>query len=124
MVPPSGMTKILLSSIIWACASDAPCPPVDCAIGVAFTVTVTSSTSGAPVPGSYVAGNPFGGSPTCNDPPGTTCTEYGSGGKYTIQIGAPGFESVQRTITVSDDGSRCCALATPGHLDVALVPVT
>jgi hypothetical protein len=74
------------------------------------------------VPGSYVTGNPSVGSPTCTDPPGTTCTEYGYGGKYTIQIGAPGFQSVERTINVQDDGSSCCSLAVPGHLDVALVP--
>lgn len=115
------ITKTLLSCIICACSSsDAPCTAL-CALGSAFTVTVTSSATGAPVDGATVAGDPYdlqNGSCVhgqCNSP--------GFAGTYTVQISAPGFQQVTRTITVAQGtGGHCCPGTTTGHLDVALVP--
>jgi hypothetical protein len=106
-------------------APDGPCT-VMCALPQAFSVTVTSSVSGAPVPGAYVTGDPYGaGGGLCNQAPGSTCYLPGFAGTYRVQIGAPGFQSVQRSITVAEgSGSRCCPGTVPGHLDVALVPIS
>ena len=125
---------ILCLVCAFCASSDAPCT-VLCAIGgTAFSVTVTSGVSGGPVAGAYVTGDPYGVGDgtlcnqslesTCSDQaPGSTCYLEGSAGKYTVQIGAPGFQTVQRSITVAQGGgSRCCPGTIPGHLDVALVP--
>ena len=106
-------------------SSDGPCT-VLCALPQAFTVTVTSSVSGGPIPGAYVTGDPYGAGDgsLCNQAPGSTCYLPGFAGRYTVQVGAPGFQSVERSITVAEgSGDRCCPGTTPGHLDVALVPI-
>ena len=120
MLRASFTAKASAAFLLAACSSD-HCLAAACPIGPAFTLTVTSSASGAPVSGISVTGDPFDGQ--CNDPVGT-CTMWGYAGKYTVTIEAPGFQSVQRMITVQDDGASCCSLAVPGHLDVTLVPLT
>src|SRR5207302_3295023 len=66
-------------------SSDGPCT-VLCALPQAFTVTVTSSVSGGPVPGAYVTGDPYGAGDgcLCNQAPGSTCY-------------LPGFRSEEHT---------------------------
>ena len=105
------------------CASDGPCTAA-CALGIAFSATVTSSVSGAPVAGAYITGDSYSvrDSEPCNEAPGSTCYMRGLAGNYTVEIGAPGFQSVQRNITVKQGSGRCCPGTIPGHLDVALVP--
>lgn len=112
-----------IAAVALPLASCHHCLAAACPIGVAFTVTVTSSTSGAPVLGASATGDPYGDA-QCTDAPGSTCTMFGYAGKYTVTVGAPGYQSVQRIVNVEDDGAPCCSLAVPGHLDVALVPVT
>lgn len=103
-------------------SSDAPCTAL-CVLNLAFSVTVTSSVSGGPVAGAYVTGDPYGlGDENCNQAPGSTCYLRGFAGNYAVQIGAPGFQAVQRSITVAKGSGRCCPGTIPGHLDVALVP--
>ena|SRR5437899_12947610 len=60
-------------------SSDGPCT-VLCALPQAFTVTVTSSVSGGPIPGAYVTGDPYGAGDgsLCNQAPGSTCYCPGS----------------------------------------------
>lgn len=138
------MSRYSLTAKVWAVAaacafcssseSDGPCS-VLCALPLAFTVTVTSSATGASVPGSYVSGDPYGSgngdrcnqalaSTCCDQAPGSTCYLDGFAGTYTIQVGAPGFQTQQRSLTVATGkGSHCCPGTSPGHLDVALVAV-
>ena len=137
MTRSSDLVKCWMVCLVCAfCASsDAPCPNnVLCPIRLAFSVTVTSSVSGGPVADAYVAGDPYGsgngelchqalGSTCCNQAPGSTCYLYGFAGQYTLQIGASGFQSVARSITVAEGSQSCCPSTTPGHLDIALAPI-
>ena len=124
---------ICLSCTFCESSSESVCT-VLCALPQAFTVTVTSSVSGAPVAGAYVSRDSYGPgdgnrcnqalqSTCCDQAPGSTCYLRGFAGQYSLVIGAPGFQSVQRSITVAPgSGGRCCPGTIPGHLDVALVP--
>jgi hypothetical protein len=94
-----------------------PCPQQ-----VTVTITVTSSISGASVPGSFVQNAPSDPYP-CNRSPGTTCAVYGSPGTYELDIGAPGFQTVHRSVDVPGTTPACgCSTVEAQHLDIALVP--
>lgn len=97
-----------------------------CALQLALTVTVTSSTSGAPVTGAFVQiQSPQSTTPIpCNQAPGTTCEIRGYAGTYVMVVGAPAFQSAQRTQVVGGNDPSCgCPTVDARHIDVALVPV-
>jgi len=135
MARVANLSKTLVCCACAFCSIyDAPCT-APCSAGLAFTITVTSSSGGTPVPGAYVLGDPIGADGTsCNQAPdakccdqaggNTTCNMLGYGGTYTVQIGAPGFQSTQRTITVATGQDRCCPGPITAHLYVSLNPIT
>src|SRR5207253_9501688 len=81
-------------------SSDGPCT-VLCALPQAFTVTATSSISRAPVPVAYLTGAPqgAGAGSLCNQAPGSTCYLPGLASRYTVQVGSPGSQAGERSIT-------------------------
>jgi hypothetical protein len=110
--------------VVISCKTD--CVNYLCALFTALTITVTSSTSGASVNGAFVQiQSPQSTTPIpCNQAPGTTCEIRGYAGTYVLEIGAPGFQSVQRTQIVSGNTPDCgCPTVDAKHIDVALVPV-
>jgi hypothetical protein len=128
-------TVCLLGAFCASSESAGPCT-VACGLPLAFSVTVTSAVSAGPVAGAYVSGDPYGtgdgnrcnqalDSTCCDQAPASTCYLRGFDGQYSLQIGAPGFQSVQRSITIAPgSGGRCCPGTIPGHFDVALAPAT
>jgi hypothetical protein len=106
-----------------ACDSVATCLALPCALPVAITVGVTSSVSSASIVGAFVQ---VSGSDTplpCNQAPGTTCRLLGTIGTYELDIGAPGFQTVHRTVHVSGSMPRCgCPIVETQNLTVSLVP--
>ena len=116
---------VVIPLVALACKTDCVQTAL-CVLRTALTVTVTSSTSGAPVTGAFVqVSSPASTGPIpCNQAPGTTCAIPGYSGTYVMTIGAPGFQSAQRTQVVGGSTPDCgCATVDTRHVDVALVPV-
>jgi hypothetical protein len=93
---------------------------------MAVTITVTSSATHAPVTDAFVAvTKPYAGTIPCSQAPGTTCIVPGTIGTYEFDVGAPGFQTVHRSVVVTGTTPRCsCVQIQAQHLDVALVPAT
>lgn len=106
-------------------ACDAACVQPPCPLPTAITVTVTSSVTGDSVPGAFVQMNAQSGPEPCTLSPGTTCDVPGGAGTYDLTIGAPGYETVHRTVDVPVERAAKCGCGSPEtqHLDVALAPV-
>ena len=94
-----------------------PCPLPD-----AITVTVTSSMGGESINGAFVSLSY--GTLACTQSPGSTCRVQGNAGTYELDIGAPHFRTVHRTVMVAGirPTSACgCETLDTQHLDIALV---
>jgi len=100
------------------------CVQPPCALPLAVTVGVTSSVSGAAVANAFVsATKPFAGTFPCGVGPDGTCPVLGTAGTYELDVGAPGYQTVHRTVTVAGTTPPCgCVQLQTQHLDVALVP--
>jgi hypothetical protein len=104
-----------------ACKSD--CLQTPCFLPIALTITVTASTSGAPVNDAFVQATGTTGHILCNQASGNTCYIFGGAGTYELEVGAPGFQSAQRTEVVGGNNPECgCASVDTKHIDVALLP--
>lgn len=119
-----------LAILLAACGSDTAeevCVIPPCIQSTALSFTITSASSSVPLPaGVFVnATAPFDGPAGClQTGTTTTCYLHGDPGMYQVQIGAPGFQSVARTVNVgSQPPVKCgCGGAETVHLDIALVP--
>lgn len=95
-------------------------PP--CPAPFALSVTVISGLSGGSVAGAFVQTS--ANTLPCTQSPGTTCIVPGNAGQYELDIGAPGYQTVHRSVTVTGSNPPCgCAVVNTQHLDVALTPV-
>jgi hypothetical protein len=96
-----------------------PCP-----LPVAIEIAISTSSSTTAIPGAFVqvAGNTV----PCSAGPATTCVIVGTSGTYALDIGAPGFQTVHRSVEVSGTNAGCntCGSVDTQHLAVALVPAT
>ena len=95
-------------------------PP--CPLPIALIVNVTGGTPGAPVTGAVVqvSGAIFGTIP-CS----TSCYVPGTAGTYNLDVTAPGFEALRRTVTVQGTNPSCgCPTVVPEKVTVALVPTS
>jgi hypothetical protein len=119
---PTGLL-LGLSALGLALPSCGKCLHLPCPMPIAITINVAAAATGGPVTGAFVE-DEFGGivntmlcSPTCFVP--------GTAGTYRLKVGAPGFQTEQRTVTVQGAApSDCdCGTAITEHLDVALVPI-
>ena len=95
-----------------------PCPPI------AIVLTVTSSASGDPIDdASLQVAGVADSSQSC---PGT-CSVIGGPGTYQLTVSAPGFDTVERTVTVSPAEPvrcECSGFVNTEHLAVALTPAS
>jgi hypothetical protein len=89
---------------------------------IAITINVTAAATGGPVTGAFLEDVFAGVVNTSLCTP--TCFVPGTAGTYQLTVGAPGFQTVQRTVTVrGSPPTDCdCGTAVTEHLDVALVP--
>ena len=100
--------------------SDCVTPP--CPSTVAMVVSVTSIISGLPISGATVQ---LVGSTAipCNQPPGSTCSIPGGVGTYELDVSAPGFQTMHRTVVVTGTAPACgCGTVNTENVTVGLVP--
>jgi hypothetical protein len=105
------------------CGHDCELPP--CVVRFAIRVDVTAQGSGGPVSGAFVivSGAATGTVPCTPDAGASTCHIGGTAGTYTLEIGAPGFERTQRTVSVRDTSGPCeCEHLETQLLYVVLLP--
>jgi hypothetical protein len=109
-----------------SCGDD--CPGVaSCAVQPAIRVTVTNALLGGPVPNvTAVASGGLTYSTQCSaDANATVCTVFGDPGVYTLVVGAPGFQSAQRVVTVRGTTGQCeCVIVRVEQVAVSLVPTS
>lgn len=114
---------------------DSACIPIPgCLPTVAVSLSVTSAATHAPLNGVTVQVN-GAEAPPCSG----TCGIAGGAGKYVIAVSAPGFQSTERTVTVTEgtprvvdvtgpggyEGKSCgCSTVNQAKLDVVLVPIS
>jgi len=122
------MRKFVLSFLIIpsvvSCGGDAVCVVLPCPFPIAVNLTVRATSQNAIV-GAFVRVSGQGNSP-CTDGSVALCFVSGYAGTYELDIGAPGFQTVHRTVQVTgNDGPRCggCPRVDTQQLDIALVPV-
>ena len=112
----------MLSVFTAACNDNSACLTVPCPLPVAITVTVTAGASTGAVTGAFVQVSGTPNSILCNQSPGSTCNVLGSPRTFQLDIGAPGFQTVHRSVTVVGSSAECgCPVISVQHLDIALV---
>jgi hypothetical protein len=108
----------LLALLGLACSGDAACLSLPCPQPRALTITVTDAASGAPVTGAVID---VTGRETATAPCSGTCNIAGPAGTYELEISAPGFVSLHRSIQVSGTDPACgCSTAITENVAVAL----
>lgn len=102
--------------------SEAECIIPPCALPLALEVTVIAEGTGAPVPGVSIAVNgPVTGGGPCAD---ARCVVLGTAGTYEIDISAPGYQTLHRSVVVLGTSRECgCPTVTTERLTVALSPI-
>jgi hypothetical protein len=113
-------TKLLAVALL-SC-SDLPCVALPCPLPVAIEIAVNAGNSTAAIPGAFV--QVAGSTVPCTQGPATTCAVVGTSGSYELDIGAPGFQTVHRSVVVSGTNSGCgtCGSVDTQHLTVTLIP--
>jgi hypothetical protein len=94
------------------------CPPI------AIDLNIVSSTSGDPIDNASL--QVAGAASSSQGCPGT-CDVIGGPGTYQLTVSAPGFDRVERAVTVSPvEPARCdCGgFVNTEHVTIALTPIT
>ena len=116
-----------LSAALVACGTseNEHCLALPCPLPMAITITVTPGGAVGAVDAAFVKVSGAAMSTvSCSAGPVTTCFVPGVAGTYLLEVGAPGFESAQRTAVVQGTTPECgCPTVTMEHLDVALVAI-
>ena len=115
--------KYLIVLSAFACGGDPTCVALPCPFPVAIQVSLRTGTSQA-VSGAFVRISGMGDA-GCSDGPTAFCTVPGYAGTYQLDGGAPGFQTVHRTVEVTgktDVGCGKCPFVDTQHLDIVLVP--
>jgi hypothetical protein len=100
-----------------ACSHD--CLALPCALPIAIIVNVTGGTSGASVDGVTVQ---VSGAAVSSMPCNTTCRVPGTAGTYNLDVTAPGFAPVRRTLVVQGTNPSCgCPTVFTESVAIALV---
>jgi hypothetical protein len=92
---------------------------------MAIVVRVTSGPAAGPVNGAFinVSGATIGEASCVPQTDASVCHVLGPAGKYDLDVGAAGFQTTHRTVTVHEyqPGGCACNTVTTEHLAVALV---
>ena len=111
-----------LSLSLASCGGECQVPP--CMVQFAIRIWVTAASPG-PVAGvTAVVTGTVGGLAQCSVVGDTTgCIFPGPGGTYEVEIGAPGFQTVHRSVTVRETSHECgCSHVETEQLYVTLGP--
>lgn len=111
---------IVVATLSACGGSDVTCVALPCPYPMALTITLTNASSGGTVKDAVVQ---FTGPATGTAPCAGSCAVPGYAGTYNLNISAPGFQPVQRSVTVTGSEPAACGCSTTNtvHLDVALV---
>jgi len=120
--------SLVAAAVLTACGGDstAPCIALPCPLPIAVTLAIVSSSSATPLSSVFVTvSGAATGSGLCGSATVADCIVSGYSGTYQLDVGAPGFQTVHRTIVVTETPPpRCgCRLPNTQHLDIALEPV-
>jgi len=109
---------LALSAI--ACGDAVNCVSSPCPLMFALSIAITSSVSSGGITGSFVQITGSSSPIPCS----TSCMVPGSAGTYEVDIGAPGFQTVHRSVTVTGSSAGCgtCGFPDTQHLAIVLVP--
>jgi hypothetical protein len=113
--------SLLIGPFLLSCGGDCVVPP--CPFTIAIEVIVRSGTSSSGVAGAFV--RVAGGTDiACSGGQSAPCHVPGGAGTYQLDIGAPGFQTVHRTVQVQGTSAGCntCGSFDLQHVDVVLVP--
>jgi len=80
------------------------CPALPCALPIAITISVTKAAAGGPVEGATVQ---VTGAATTSMPCPALCRVPGTAGTYNLDVTAPGFAPVRRTVVVEGTTPPC-----------------
>lgn len=117
---------LIVVATLGACGEDSPevCALAPCPLPQALSVTVSSTVVPGAVPGAFVQVASWSSPMPCNQgSAGATCLVMGSAGEYVVDIGAPGYQTVRRTVLVQGRTVGCsCPTVVTQQLSVALTP--
>jgi hypothetical protein len=115
--------KVLIVLSVLSCGDDPVCVIPPCPFPVAIQVSVHTGTSQSGIAGAFVRASGTSELP-CADGPSRPCIVSGYAGTYQLDIGAPGFQTVHRTVEVTGKSGGCgtCPSIDTQLLDIALVP--
>jgi len=114
----------LALAVFAAACGDDTCVPAPCPQGLAMQVYVRAFGSTAAVQGATVRPSPGSDNvTTCLGSP-AMCQIFGGSGTYTIEVRAPGFQTVTRAVVVPAADVPGCGCARPATqaVDVQLTP--
>jgi hypothetical protein len=118
--------RFLVISSVLSCGGDPVCVIPPCAFPVAIQVSVHTGTSQSGVVGAFVRASGTNDIP-CAGGSAAPCIVPGDAGTYQLDVGAPGFQTVHRTVDVTGKGAAGCGTCPSvdtQHLDIALIPTT
>lgn len=114
----SGTSTVLLTLLVAGCDHECLLPP--CAAPLALVVGVTSAGSGGAVHGASIE---ISGAVTSTIPCDSSCVIPGVSGSYTLQVSAPGYQSLTRTVLVRGSNPECgCPIVETERITIALAP--
>jgi len=101
-----------------SCSHD--CLALPCALPIAIIINITGATSGTSVDGVTVQ---VSGAALTSVPCHTTCRVPGTAGTYNLDVTAPGFAPVRRTLVVQGTTPSCgCPTVVTESVAIALAP--
>src|SRR5512139_921856 len=114
-----GIASVVLNLQVASCGGECQIPT--CAVPFAMRILVTAA-SGGPVQGVTVpVSGTVGGTAQCSvGTNATDCIVPGPGGTYQLEISAPGFQTVLRSVTVHETIQECAC----SHVETQTVSVT
>ena len=117
--------KFFIVLSVLSCGDDPVCVSPPCPQPVAIQMTVRTGASQSGVAGTFVrvSGANDG---ACGGSAGS-CVVFGYAGTYQLDVGAPGFQTVHRTVEVtgkSAAGCGTCPSVNTQQLDIVLIPTT
>jgi hypothetical protein len=113
-----GVLGLFVTSCGNDCAGRGSCIPT-----WAVNVVISASPNGGPVNDAVVrvSGAVSATVPCSAQVNETVCMVWGTGGMYTLEVSAPGFHSVQRTVAVRDTMGECgCLIVATQRVDIVL----
>jgi hypothetical protein len=114
------MRRLILASFALIACRDTVCPPRNflCTESVAIDLTVDDSLNGASIHANVAVSGAQTSVVQCDG----ACQIFGTSGTYVLDVSAPGFAAVRRTVQVHGTTRDCgCEMTQVEHVTVAMV---